>query len=139
VTGNRDLLAVLARYQAADALLAGGIQAAFMGSPVYLVVPCVWAAALLWCARGVRVTSRRLPLRLLAAVQILSLTSAGLSALAGRLAPFLDWTPSVMNLVTFVILPAAMLVLVRQARRETVDPMPAAATAGAPRGLELQP
>jgi hypothetical protein len=43
-----------------------------------------------------------------------------LSALLG-LVPFLEWTPSVMNLVTFLVLPAAMLVLVRRARRETMD------------------
>jgi hypothetical protein len=128
VTGSRQLLAVLARYQAAAALLAGGEQAAFMRSAVYLLVPCVWAAALLWCARAIRTTPRRGPLRLLSAAQVVSLASAALSALVGLL-PRFDWTPSVMNLVTFLVLPAAVLVLVRRARSE-VDPLDLPSAAG---------
>lgn len=124
------MLAVLARYQAAAALLAGGVQAAFMRSAVYLLVPCVWAAALLWSARAVRRTPRRRPMLLLTVAQIVPLTSAGLSALLGLL-PFLQWTPSVMNLATFLVLPTAMLVLVRRARRETID------TVAVARGLAM--
>ena len=122
MTGTRGTLAVLARYQAGATLLAGGIETAFMHSPVYLLLPFVWAAGLLWCARAVRLTSRRLPLRLLTAAQVLLLASAALSALLGRLVPAFDWTPSIMNLVTFLVLPAAMLALIRRARGETLPP-----------------
>ncbi len=38
MTGERELLAVLARVQAGTALLAGGGQTAVMGTPLYLVL-----------------------------------------------------------------------------------------------------
>ncbi|HYY11159.1 MAG TPA: hypothetical protein VE781_09475 [Kineosporiaceae bacterium] len=124
MSSDPTLLGALARLQAALLLLAAGGEVAVMGgNPVYLLAPLAVAALLVRCAAAVtrprpeRARRTRRMLRAVVVVETVALLTVPGSVLVS-LTRWVVWTPTVTGLATTVVLPAAVLVLARRARRE---------------------
>jgi hypothetical protein len=108
--GLADIVYVICLMQASFLALAGVGEVLLMGgNGIYLIVPLIKAAVLVWLATKV-VRFRTWALITLIVLQALTLAAIPVQALIG-LAPFVDFSPSLVELVTGVFAPMAVIAM----------------------------
>jgi hypothetical protein len=118
--GLADVVYVICLMQASFLALAGVGEVLMMGgNGAYLIVPLIKAAVLVWLAAKV-VRLRRWALITLIVLQALTLAVIPVQFVIG-LAPVVDFSPSLVELVTGVFVPMAVIamsaLLIGQRRR----------------------
>jgi LytS/YehU family sensor histidine kinase len=135
--GLADVVYVLCLMQASFLVLAGLGEVLMMGgNGGYLVLPLIKAAGLLWLGAKV-VRNRKWALITLIVVQAVSLVALPIQMLLS-LVPAIDFAPSLVELLTTVALPAALiamcaLLLARRPMRARQERQTDVLTVGAPR------
>ena len=108
--GVADIVYVICLMQASFLALAGVGEVLLMGgNGIYLIVPLVKAAVLVWLATKV-VRLRKWALITLIVLQALTLAAIPVQALIG-LAPVVDFSPSLVELLTGVFVPMAVIAM----------------------------
>jgi len=108
--GLADIVYVICLMQASFLALAGVGEVLLMGgNGIYLIVPLIKAAVLVWLAAKV-VRLRKWALITLIVLQAMTLAAIPVQALIG-LAPVVDFAPSLVELVTGVFVPMAVIAM----------------------------
>ena len=108
--GLADVVYVICLMQASFLALAGVGEVLMMGgNGAYLIVPLVKAATLVWLAAKV-VRLRRWALITLIVLQALTLAAIPVQFVIG-LAPVVDFSPSLVELVTGIFVPMAVIAM----------------------------
>ena len=108
--GLADVVYVICLMQASFLALAGVGEVLLMGgNGAYLIVPLVKAATLVWLAAKV-VRLRRWALITLIVLQALTLAAIPVQFVIG-LAPVVDFSPSLVELVTGIFVPMAVIAM----------------------------
>ena len=108
--GLADIVYVICLMQASFLALAGVGEVLLMGgNGIYLIVPLVKAAVLVWLATKV-VRLRKWALITLIVLQALTLAAIPVQFVIG-LAPVVDFSPSLVELVTGVFVPMAVIAM----------------------------
>jgi LytS/YehU family sensor histidine kinase len=108
--GLADIVYVICLMQAAFLVLAGFGEVLLMGgNGAYLIVPLIKGAVLVWLAAKV-VRLRRWALITLIVLQALTLAAIPVQFVIG-LAPVVDFSPSLVELVTGIFVPMAVIAM----------------------------
>jgi hypothetical protein len=108
--GLADVVYVLCLMQAAFLVLAGFGEVLMMGgNGSYLILPLVKAAVLLWLGAKV-VRNRKWALITLIVVQAITLVTLPIQMLLS-LIPAVDFAPSLVELLTTVVMPGALIAM----------------------------
>jgi LytS/YehU family sensor histidine kinase len=108
--GLADVVYALCLMQASFLVLAGVGEVLMMGgNGIYVIASLIKAAALLWLGAGV-VRSRRWALITLIVLQALTLAAIPVQIIIG-LAPAVEFAPSLVELLTGVVVPMAMIAM----------------------------